>query len=342
MDEPFDSAFDSVASVAGHYAEALAAHGDDPRAVGWNTAHGQLAGFLQMAAIDGLEPGARVLDLGCGLGDFKTFLDQRGLAVDYTGWDICAPLIERARARHPGVRFEIRDILADPPDEIFDIVVCSGALSLRLPDHEVWVQAMVQAMFRLCRQGMVFNLLSAYYAHDNPMAAAPGRYFYAMPEDAFRLCAGMSRQVAIDHCAVAQSFAVYVYRQNTRPIERLAAYLAPGRVFGPGHRAVVEHYEEHGMYAALIAYLETLEPSAEVFDRIGLAAFELGDADRQRAAFERAVALDPGAVEPLVHLAVTHMDAGQPGAAIALLERALVLAPGDAGIAAKLARCRAG
>lgn len=344
MDEPVDSAFDSIGAVAGYYAEALAAHGDDPRAVGWNTAHGQLAGFLQMAAIDGLEPGVRVLDLGCGMGDFKTFLDQRGVAVDYTGWDICAPLIERARARHPGVRFAVRDILADPPAESFDIVVCSGALTLRLPDHEAWVQAMLQAMFRLCRRGMVFNLLSAYYAHDNPMAAAPGRYYYALPEDAFRLCAGMSRQVVIDHCAVAQSFAVYVYRNNTRPIERLAAFLAPGRAFGPAHRAIVEHYEEHGMYEELIAYLGALEPSAEAFDRIGLAAFELGDQDRQRAAFERAVALDPAAVEPLLHLVVTLMDAGQHAEAIPLLERALALAPAPAeaaDIRAKLARCRA-
>lgn len=351
MDEPFDS----VAALARHYADSLAAHGeDDPRAVGWNTAHGQLASFLQMAAIDGLEPGARVLDLGCGLGDFKTFLDRSGVAVDYTGWDISAPLIERARARHPGVRFEVRDILADPPVDLaqaFDIVVCCGALTLRVPDHERWVQDMVHAMFRLCRRGLVFNLLSAYYAHDNPMSVAPGRYYYALPEEIFCLCTDLSRQITIDHCAVAQSFAVYVYRHNTRPMERLAAHLLGGAAastaFGPAHRIIAAHYEEHGMYAELLAYLDTLTPhaagpaGAALWDQIGLAAFQLGDDARQRAAFERAVALDPAAVAPLVHLAVTHTDAGRFGDALPLLERAHALAPADQDIAAKLARCRA-
>jgi SAM-dependent methyltransferase len=341
MNQPFDS----LESMAAHYAALLAEHGDGPRAVGWDTPHVQVASFLQLAAADGMVAGARVLDVGCGLGAFKTFLDQRGLAVDYTGWDVCAPLIEAARARHPGARFEVRDLCAAPGDEMFDLVVCSGALSLRLPDHERWVRRMLAAMFARCRVGMVATLLSDRFAGAH-LHAEPQRFYYAAPEDILAYCFTLSHQVVIDHCELAQAFAVYVYRNNTAPMARLAAAVAHGPRFGPGHALVAEHYESHGMFAELIDYLSGLEPSAEVWDRIGLAAFQLGDHVRQRDAFRRAVALapdGPGAVGPLLHLAITYMDGGRHAEAAPLLERALALAPGDeesGDIAFRLGRCR--
>jgi SAM-dependent methyltransferase len=326
MSEPFDS----IEGMAAHYAALLAEHRDGPRAVGWESPHVQMAGFVQLAAADGMVPGARVLDVGCGLGAFKTFLDQRGLAVDYTGWDVCAPLIEAARARHPGVRFEVRDLCAAPDGEVFDLVVCSGALNLRLPDHERWVRRMLAAMFGRCRVGMVATLLSDRFAGAY-LHPAPRRFYYAAPEDILAYCFTLSRQVVIDHCELAQAFAVYVYRKNTAPMQRLAAAIAPGPRFGPGHALVTAHYESHGMFAELIDYLSALEPSAEVWDRIGLAAFQLGDHERQRQAFSRAVALAPHAPEamgPLLHLAITYMDGGRHAQAAALLERAMTLAPG--------------
>lgn len=343
LDVFMNAPFDSIESLAGHYATLLAQHGDGHRAVGWDSAHLQLAGFAQLAAMDGLVPGARVLDVGCGLGAFKAFLDQRGLAVDYTGWDVCAPLIEAARARHPGVRFEVRDLLDAPGDERFDVVICAGALNLRLRDHEEWVGRMLQAMFDRCRVGMAVSLLSACFAIDHPLHVVPQRYFYAMPHDVMAWCLGLSRQVVLDHGELAQSFAVYVYRKNTAPMRRLAAAIAPGPRFEAGHGLVAELYESHGMTSDLIDYLSDLEPSAEVYDRIGLAAFQLGDEARQREAFARAVALapdGPAAVPPLVHLAITHMDGGRHGEAAPLLERACALAPHDAEVAYQLGRCR--
>jgi SAM-dependent methyltransferase len=341
MSEPFDS----IEAMSAHYSALLARHGDGPRAVGWETAHVQMAGFVQLAALDGMVPGARVLDVGCGLGAFKSFLDQRGLAVDYTGWDVCAPLIDAARARHPGVRFEVRDLGAATGDEVFDLVVCSGALNYRLPDHERWVRHMLAAMFGRCRVGMAVTLLSDRFPGAD-LHATPQRYYYAAPEDILAFCLTLSRQVVIDHAELAQAFAVYVYRNNTAPMARLAAAVAPGPRFGPGHVLVAEHYEGQGMYAELIEYLSSLEPSVEVWDRIGLAAFQLGDRERQRQAFGRAVALAPdaeAAVSPLLHLAITHMDGGRHVQAVPLLERALRLVVVDdvaADIAYRLGRCR--
>ena len=46
---------------------------------------------------------ARVLDLGCGLGDFTAALHERG--AEAVGCDVAGEALRRARERHPGVEF---------------------------------------------------------------------------------------------------------------------------------------------------------------------------------------------------------------------------------------------
>ena len=48
-------------------------------------------------------PGARALDLGCGAGEFSAALAQAGAEV--IGADVAQAALDRARRRHPGLRF---------------------------------------------------------------------------------------------------------------------------------------------------------------------------------------------------------------------------------------------
>jgi ubiquinone/menaquinone biosynthesis C-methylase UbiE len=47
--------------------------------------------------------GTRVLDLGCGLGDFTAALVAQG--ADAVGCDVAGEALRRARERHPGIEF---------------------------------------------------------------------------------------------------------------------------------------------------------------------------------------------------------------------------------------------
>src|SRR6266567_4769887 len=94
-------------SAAEYYDRLVAGADNDREAVGWRTSYGQDVSFLQLVRLDGLRAGARVLDVGCGLGGLYEFFQRSGLAVDYTGVDISERMIAGARARHPNARFEL-------------------------------------------------------------------------------------------------------------------------------------------------------------------------------------------------------------------------------------------
>lgn len=68
---------------------------------------------LDRALLDGFAELVRgtgpVLDVGCGPGHAARYLRERGL--DAGGLDLSPAMIERARAHHPGIPFEVGDLL---------------------------------------------------------------------------------------------------------------------------------------------------------------------------------------------------------------------------------------
>ncbi|CAN5772167.1 class I SAM-dependent methyltransferase [soil metagenome] len=79
----------------------------------------------------GLEPGMRVLDVGCGPGRHAHALGRRGMAVH--GVDISDRFVELARRDAPdGVTFERLDARRLPYDGAFDVAIslCQGAFGL--------------------------------------------------------------------------------------------------------------------------------------------------------------------------------------------------------------------
>jgi methionine biosynthesis protein MetW len=83
-----------------------------------------------------VEPGTRVLDLGCGEGELLEWLAVNK-GVDARGVEISGARVQRAIARGVSVfQCDIEEALADYPDQIFDYVILSQTLQeTRQPLH---------------------------------------------------------------------------------------------------------------------------------------------------------------------------------------------------------------
>jgi SAM-dependent methyltransferase len=112
--------------VAPLYTKMLETYGDDPRSV--FTPKGR-QGLRYAHLLRGLRFDS-ILDVGCGTGLLKDYLDREGLGhVRYTGVDIVEGMVELCRRKFPGAAFQhVRR--ADEVAGSFDVVLLSGTFNI--------------------------------------------------------------------------------------------------------------------------------------------------------------------------------------------------------------------
>ena len=82
--------------------------------------------------------GDRVLDLGCGTGEFTALLAQKG--ADVVGAEVAEAALARARARHPDISFRLVTIEGPLPfgDSAFDLLWASEVIE-HIADTARWL-----------------------------------------------------------------------------------------------------------------------------------------------------------------------------------------------------------
>jgi len=169
-----------LAAVAAHYETALATHGATAKGVDWKDQDGQRLRHRQFLRLIERDPDASVLDLGCGYGDFLTFLRTIGHRGPYIGCDIAPAMISAARALHGEGPDRVFHLGATPPVPA-DYAVGGGILNvIRGADTGAWaahVDTVITTLARSARRGFGFNMLSL---NSDPERRRPD-LFYADP-----------------------------------------------------------------------------------------------------------------------------------------------------------------
>ncbi|GAB5045715.1 class I SAM-dependent methyltransferase [Thermodesulfovibrio sp. TK110] len=131
---------------------------NSPESVGW-TRTGQLLRYETVLKL--IEPeGKRLLDFGCGKGDFYGFLRERGVKCRYVGIDINPSLIEFARKSYPEAEFHVMDIENEPLPEVFDLTIAIGVFNLAVQNVKEVMQRCLKILFQHTTERLIFTCLN--------------------------------------------------------------------------------------------------------------------------------------------------------------------------------------
>ncbi len=195
------------AVVSDFYERLLAEHGDSPRALDWSE-EGQRARFQVLAEV-GIEERHSVLDVGCGLGHFLSFLRGGGNLGMYRGVDSCEAMIAALTRGDSTLLadFVVADALtADLPRA--DYAVSSGMLNIETSANEEQMATLLRKCFDACTIGCAVNMLSS-----RAQTKRDGRHYYdpaAWLQRAFEI----SPSVVLRHDYRPNDFTLYLYRER--------------------------------------------------------------------------------------------------------------------------------
>ena len=278
-------------NVLDYYRESLAVHQQDARRVAWRTRFDQelrFEGLLE--ARDDSTTRFSLLDVGCGLGDLVGYLQKTGRDVDYYGVDIVPEMVEEARVRYPHASFSVRDLLADPPDRTFDMVVASGSLTIRIPNHELFVRRMLEAMIALADEVVAVNLQSTRAFRANPLAVDDPDLFHVDPVALYGVCRQLCRWTVLREDLLTSDLVVYLYTGHARTLGRYQRITRPI----PDPVGVAWLLLERNLPRQALARLDGVPEDAESSNLRGMAHHRLGELSKAEADYRRALQIDAG------------------------------------------------
>ena len=144
-----------------YYQSQLKAHPEPEKRVGWKTAESQRVRFEEFTRVGPLK-GSKILDVGCGLGAFWGYLQEKEITVTYTGIDLFPEVIQEAQKFYPDAKFEVRHILARPyPARAFDYSFLSGVFNVKVKDNWLYTKTMLRQILLQTKKAVAFNILNA-------------------------------------------------------------------------------------------------------------------------------------------------------------------------------------
>jgi SAM-dependent methyltransferase len=180
------------ATIMHYHRHRIAQFGPRPQALGWKAPHSQWDRFERILRAADFSH-CSVLDVGCGRGDLKAFLDDAFPGVRYTGIDQMPEFIEDAVQRYANDGNAGRFLLGDFSHAELpaaDYVIACGALGYRSADPQFHLR-MIRKMHAAARRALIFDVLDVRRFPDHPLLV--GRDC----DEVLALCRQLSPHVAM-------------------------------------------------------------------------------------------------------------------------------------------------
>jgi SAM-dependent methyltransferase len=210
-------------TLKNYYAGTFAKHGPTAKGVDWGEEQELLVRYDKMLAVlakdfADLPIVPTMLDVGCGWGGLLRRAQALEIPLQYSGIDVVGAMVEYGQKEFPSAEFICGDVF-ELHDIQYDFVVCNAILtqklSVSIPEMERFSKRLILKLFKLCRHGIVFNMMST---RVNFMV---NNLFYQNPMELMSwLLTEVSPRVRLDHGYSSLDsgkgkffdFTVYVYK----------------------------------------------------------------------------------------------------------------------------------
>ena len=178
------------------------------KALGWTNEESQLQRFAALTEVGDLNH-TSLLDIGCGHGDLKGYLDERFHGFSYIGIDQMPEFIAEARCLY-GQRPNCYFCQADFTEQQLprtDYVLASGVLSYRSKEQDCYF-SMIGKMYEAADKALVFNMLDVKnFPHHEFLLGHDS-------EKVLAFCKTLSPEVRLIKGYLEDDFTVLMYRDE--------------------------------------------------------------------------------------------------------------------------------
>ncbi|HET9183998.1 MAG TPA: class I SAM-dependent methyltransferase [Candidatus Angelobacter sp.] len=193
-------------------------------ALGWRGPESQSKRFEALLQV-GDFTGRTVLDIGCGYGDLKGFLDRHCPDFTYIGIDQMPEFIEEAKARYEGLLdtyFFRRDFTQAQLPQV-DYVIASGAFGYRFADAGHYFR-MVRKLFGAAKSAFAFNMLDGAVFPPHDLLTGHER------SEVTAFCRSLTSRVEVVSGYLEDDFTVFMYRDAPHGSQAAIASNAAGEM----------------------------------------------------------------------------------------------------------------
>ncbi len=178
------------------------------KALGWRGGESQLKRFHVLSTVGDLN-GCSLLDVGCGYGDLKGYLDSKVSEFTYIGIDQMPEFIADAQEEYqdsPNTFFYQADFSMVEFPQV-DYVLASGALGYRCENPDFYGN-MIRKMYGAATKAMAFNMLDAAHFQDDQLLV--GHNFDAI----MAFCKELSSDVDVVRGYLDDDFTVFLDKER--------------------------------------------------------------------------------------------------------------------------------
>lgn len=184
-------------------------YGNSFEVVGW-TEESQRRRFEAISQLGDLS-GSSLLDVGCGRGDLLNFLKDKGIDIDYTGFDLNQEMINYCHTLFPDMKdkFRVFNILDSEPAQKFDYATCIGVLNqVTSPESPEFAYRFIKRLFSLVNKAIAVSITSLHAPRKTPDT------YYFDPADMIDRICGITTCFKIDHTYLRNDFTIFLYRND--------------------------------------------------------------------------------------------------------------------------------